>query len=338
MPRDETKSGVAGGGSLVSRLFVSRLFVSRLVIFLFKLKLMRLSFFFFPLARFQNRAALVMIAFVMTNASVLTTLHTAPVLAHDTWLLPQKTAVGVKQQVKLDITSGMAFPRNDHAITADRVERSSVRVGSSNSALINATMQPKFLTLSGAIGGTGIGLCAIVLRPKTLELKPKDVAHYLEEIGASESLRSAWKKPTKTMRWRERYAKHTKSFIAVGTEESNALEAAQNDSSWSQPAGLKLEIVPQKNPCSLRVGDDFSVLVLRDGKPLADVSIGCTPAGVAASAKSKGLKKTDANGIATFKLSKKGWHLFRGTDLRAVNTAEVEFESDFTTLTLFVRP
>jgi uncharacterized GH25 family protein len=292
---------------------------------------------------------------------VVLALQAAPILAHDTWVMPQKRTIANNEHVRLAVTSGMAFPRTQHQITPDRIERSMVRIGTVNSTLINAALAPTLLSISGAIGGAGTGACAVVLRPRSLELKPREVAHYLAEIGASDSLQAAWKKPAKGQRWRERYAKHTKTFIAVcektiekaseNTVETNALKAAQQDSSWLQALGMKLEIIPQKNPHSLRVGDELTVLVLRDGKPLPGFALGCRAANQKASPKQPALKRTDAQGMVSFTLAKQGWHLLHGTDLRpaaaehsATSTASptsadgtaLDFESDFTTLTVFV--
>ena len=66
--------------------------------------------------------------------------------------------------------------------------------------------------------------------------------------------------------WREIYSKHTKAFIRVGRPKA--------DRSWSEPVGMALEIVPEKDPTTLRAGDEFPVRVLRNGAPLADFSLG----------------------------------------------------------------
>jgi len=42
-------------------------------------------------------------------------------------------------------------------------------------------------------------------------------------------------------RWREQYRKHAKAFLRVG-------EALGAPSSWREPVGLELEIVPEGDP------------------------------------------------------------------------------------------
>jgi uncharacterized GH25 family protein len=158
------------------------------------------------------------------------------------------------------------------------------------------------------------------------------ISKYLEEINASDSLKAAWKRAAKTTPWRERYSKHAKTFAILGETTEGAREAARKDTMWSVPVGLKLEIVPEKNPASLKAGDAMPVRVLKDGKPLVGFMLGLSREGQ----KRSTFQRTDAEGRATFTLGKAGQYLFRGTELRFVNEPEINVESDFTTLTLNV--
>lgn len=49
-------------------------------------------------------------------------------------------------------------------------------------------------------------------------------------------------------------------------------------------------------------------------------------------------RKTDSAGRVAFRLNKPGRWLLRGTDLRKSTKSDVDWESDFTTLTLEVKP
>jgi uncharacterized GH25 family protein len=125
-------------------------------------------------------------------------------------------------------------------------------------------------------------------------------------------------------RWRERYAKHTKTFVRVGEP--------QDDRSWAEPVGSELEIVPEKDPTALRVGDELQVRVLKGGAPHRDFALNAVAGGAA-----KGeTKRTDAEGRAVFRLNKAGPWLLRGTDVRRTTEPDADWESDFATLTLSV--
>ena len=96
---------------------------------------------------------------------------------------------------------------------------------------------------------------------------------------------------------------------------------------------MPLEIVPEKDPTTLRAGDEFPVRVLRNGAPLADFSLGIVREGRT----NRAFKKTDVAGRAVFKLPRAGKWLLRGTELRSSNKPAIDWESDFTTLSFEVQ-
>jgi uncharacterized GH25 family protein len=250
------------------------------------------------------------------------------VFAHDTWLLPKAFRVVQERPTVLGLTSGMAFPRPAHAIAQDRIEQATMRLAGETIQL--GKFQKNAKTLNVMVNPSNVGVAAVstALKPRTLELSPKLVREYLAEIGASDSLKNVWKNPKSSMKWRETYAKHTKTFLGVGGE-----KFFQADSSWSVPQGLQLEIVPERHPCLLLRGQDMPVVVLLNGKPLANFPLGLVQAG----AKTGILQTTDANGRTTFKLPKAAQYLVRGTLLLPSSTPNIEWESHFTTLTFEVR-
>ena len=257
-------------------------------------------------------------------AVALTAMLAAPIFSHDTWLLPVRSFVPVGAVVSLDLTSGMAFPLPAYAIKAERIEHASFRLGGKVVEITARRAAAKSLHLTVRLGEPGIAALWVELKPKALELTPPKVAEYLDEIGASEDIRQAWTQ-AQPRRWREVYVKHAKTFIRVGEVE--------NDSSWAEPVGLALEIVPEKDPTRLRAGDEFPVRVLKQGKPFADF-----PLGSIRESSIKGvIQRTDAEGRTVFKLRQAGKWLVRGTELRKSSAPNIEWESDFTTLTIEVR-
>jgi len=93
---------------------------------------------------------------------------------------------------------------------------------------------------------------------------------------------------------RESYTKHAKTFVYVG-------EAAADDS-WSELVGMFLEIVPEKNPTTLRKDDDFSIRVLRNGAAFANFAVGIICQGNP----KPSFQTTDEAGRASFRLSRAG--------------------------------
>jgi uncharacterized GH25 family protein len=164
----------------------------------------------------------------------------------------------------------------------------------------------------------------VELKPRSLELTPKQVQEYLEEIDAPEEVRQQWIGAREPRRWRETYTKHAKTFIRVGT--------SQLDNSWAEPVGMSLEIVPETDPTRLRRGADFSVRVLQNGMPLGNFPVGLLREGRHKSE----IRKTDDQGRVKFRLGMSGRWLLRGTKLRKAEKPEIDWDSDFTTLTVAV--
>jgi uncharacterized GH25 family protein len=162
-------------------------------------------------------------------------------------------------------------------------------------------------------------------RPRTLDLKPDEVEHYLEEIGAVDTVGEQWRRsPDKA--WRETYVKVAKTFVRVGD--------AQKDESWSEPVGASLELVPASDPTALSSGHDLAFVVLWKGKPLAGLAVGA----VAGAGAKPALATTDAQGRVTFRLDRPGPWLFRATLIQPVAGRHGEWESVFTTVTVHVEP
>jgi uncharacterized GH25 family protein len=247
-------------------------------------------------------------------------------LAHDTWLLPSTLRVPVGREVTLSLTSGMIFPVDDFVILPSRVKRADVQLAGATTALGSGRRAARALRYTWTPAKEGVAALAVELAPKTLTLAPGLIKEYLDEIDASPATRSTWAQMPSPKRWRESYTKHASTFIRVGNPGA--------DSSWARPTGMGLEIVPERDPTALAAGDTLAVRVLRGGTPLAGFVVGARHAGATKAT----FFPTDANGRARVVLPTSGQWLLAGTDLRRSTKANLEWESDFTTLTLAVLP
>ena len=245
--------------------------------------------------------------------------------AHDTWLLPDRFEVAPKTLVTLDLTSGMAFPALETGPKRERVEAARCRLAGRTFEISDMVAGPKSLVLKSELPDAGVATLWVKLPPKSIELKPAEVQEYLAEIDAPASLKKEWAEMKEPRRWRELYTKHPKTFVRVGE--------AKGDRSWAEPVGMELEIIPEKDPTGLRVGEELPVRVLKGGAPHKDFALNALPAG-----ETKGeTKRTDADGRVVFRFEKAGQWLLRGTDVRKSVKPDTDWESDFATLTLPVK-
>lgn len=244
--------------------------------------------------------------------------------AHDTWILPLRAGSEPGRKVAFDLTSGMAFPANESGVEADRLARASVRLGEEELDLRPTASGESALRLETTLPAAGIATVCVETKPRSVDLTPAQVREYLEEIGAWESIGREWESRNGG-RWRESYTKHAKTYVGVGSTTSSS------ESSWNRPAGMALELVPESDPTRLNVAGELPVRLLKDGRPLAGIPVGL----VAAGAKSGSLATTDAEGRVRLRLNRPGWWLVRATVLEASSKPDLEWESKFTTLTVF---
>jgi uncharacterized GH25 family protein len=245
-----------------------------------------------------------------------------PCAAHDTWLLPRDPRATEDKPAIVDLTSGTSFPKGESAIKSDRVASGGWRTSSANGHADRFEIGESSLVAQYAPSGQGTAVLFVTLKPKGIDLAADEVAHYFDEIGASESLRRDWEKNGGT--FHETYTKHAKTFVRVG--DGNAADAT-----CLRPVGLAIELLPQSDPTSLAVGDELVIKAVRGGDDELEqfaVGIVCGKTG------DSQLLRTNEAGKVSFKISSAGWWLVRGTELR--RQADGTFESDFSTMTFYV--
>ena len=248
----------------------------------------------------------------------------ATAFAHDTWLLPTPARLPVGATAVFELTSAMGFPKAESPVKADRLAARSVRLAGSAREL-RTEAQPKLLRLSAVLERQGVATAWVETLPRTLDLKPEEVTHYLQEVGAADTVGAEWKKSGGKV-WRETYVKLAKTYVRVG-------EPAE-DRSWAEPVGLALEMVPEQDPTRLKTGETLPLRVLWQGKPISGLSVGSVRGGPGRGS----LQKTDADGRVSVVLDRAGQWLLRATLIRAADGGGGQWNSHFTTLTLEVGP
>jgi len=246
-------------------------------------------------------------------------------VAGDAWLQPRRTSVLPGTIAQIDLAIGTKFSSRDDLVKQDRVGVARARLNGKTFDLAEPSVDKKSLEYRAPLSEPGIATLWLSLAPRSLELRAKQVKSYLEEISAPVSVRQAWESSKGPRPWREVHTRHLKTFVRVGRP--------KDDRSWSQPVGLALEVVPERDPTALRAGDDFPVRVLKNGSPVADFPLGIVHEG----STGRAIKQTDAAGRAVFKLTRSGHWLLRGTELRGSKKASIEWESDSTALSFEVR-
>ena len=254
--------------------------------------------------------------------------------AHDTWLWSIQRTVTPGVTLNVEMTSSDIFPLVDSGIRPERVAKSQCIQSDKKFALNPITPvktdkpEYKVLALTAQPPATGGVTCYSQLYPKILDLALNKVEVYLNDIDASAETRAASAASPKPKRWVESYTKNSKVIVPAqaGTQTPTAYKPT--------PVGLGLEFVPEIDLTTGMVPTDLPILVLRDGKPLAGLSI--------ALSSERGIKpsriRSDKDGRVVFAAPAPGRWMLSATDLNVVNAKKSIWESQFSTLVFEVLP
>ena len=253
-----------------------------------------------------------------------------PAASHDLWLLPGKFVIAPGEKIRVFVNSGDDFPASDSLLGRRRIESLRLHAASGESLLSEFVAAGESLTAEFLGPDPGTAILALSTRPRAVRLHAEEFNQYLEEDGLPRILELRKKLGEMNRPVVERYTKWAKAILQVGDRQ---------DGTWSKALGLKLEIVPQTNPSTLRPGQSLAVVLLFDGHALAGVEVTGGYAGVA----SRRVKTvTDSDGWATLVMGESGrWYLRAIHMIRLPDSGddpEAIWESFWSTLTFEVSP
>jgi uncharacterized GH25 family protein len=248
------------------------------------------------------------------------TLSAIPLAAHDMWIEPTSflpdagSVVGLRLRIGQDFL-GDPLPRDpaliDQFITVDATGRKPVygHDGGDPAGLIRVT-EPGVV-----IAGYQSHPAPIVIPAPTFNQYIKD-----EGLDAIAQLRAGRNQTNSEAR--EIFARCAKSLVRYGTPTNT-----QGD----RTLGFTLELVAQKNPYTLRAGEDFPVDLTYEGRPLSNALV---IAMNRANPMAKLTARTDAKGHVNFRLPQDGTWLIKAVHMiPAPAGTNAEWESFWASLT-----
>lgn len=253
-------------------------------------------------------------------------LAAASASAHETWLLPDSFSPGSGATVEFQMSSGMSFPAPGSAITPDRVASATLVSSVQSADLEMQTMGEGVLVMQGK-AQEGLNCARVQLKPRILEIPAHDdVEHYLEEIGASESVWNHWRADRDGSLWRESYSKLARTYLRAPSE---AIEAGCI--ATSVDSGF--DILPSQDPTQLSRGASLQLKVLLNGQPLAGQAVGVVREG----SPPDELRRSNEKGYLEVPLNGTGRYMIYATHLRPADGENFNWESDFVTLTIEIQ-
>lgn len=221
-----------------------------------------------------------------------------PALAHDFWLQPADFHVATGQATSVSIQVGHGQSRQRWAVKSDRVLMMR-QIGPSG-----VTDQREALRRAGTddlplrFATPGVHVLALQTNHAQSDLPALRFNDYLKEEGLTSAVQLRASQGKTGAPGREIYSRRAKSLVLVGAPDP------ASDALVTRPVGLTLEIVPERNPYSLKPGQALPVRVLYQGQPLAGATVKLT--NLDFDMKPVAVKLTDKAGRAAFDVPLKG--------------------------------
>lgn len=259
---------------------------------------------------------------LLTSASLLA--------AHDMFVKPTRYFAPENAEVRVRLLNG-TFSRSENSIARNRLADASVLTPRGRIKLDTAEWGVKGDTSTFHIHTRAAGtyVIGVSTKPSTIDLSADDFNLYLKDDGIPDVLEARQKGGELAKGAKERYHKHVKSMVQVGSARSEL---------YATPMGYPAEIMPLVNPYTLQAGATLRVRTLVDGKPAANQYVlygGELPSGKGGIEQKS--TRSDAQGVANIPLSVAGVYYVKFINMVKVARDTVDYESKWATLTFEVR-
>lgn len=247
--------------------------------------------------------------------------------AHDLFLKLDSYFLSPNSKAIVWVLNG-TFQRSDGAVARERLADVSLyapdRPGTES---IVWRTEEKTTIMEIPTASAGTYFVGISTKPREIDLKAADFNDYLQHDGIPDILAKRKKDGELSKNVRERYSKHVRAVFQVGDTLSD---------DYKRPLNYPVEIIPQQNPYSLKLGQTMAVLCLLNGRPLVNQF-------VIAGWEAKDGKlysvntRTNAKGIARFKLTGAGKWFVKMIHMEPSPEQGLNYESKWATLTFEIR-
>lgn len=256
-------------------------------------------------------------------AALVVFLHTmtSTVFGHDFWIEPSSYFPKSGETIDVALRVGEHFAGEPVARKPEKI-REFVVANAAGSAPISGEdgADP-----AGKLSLTAQGTHILGYRGNRsfLELDAAKFEAYLLEEGLQEIIARRRDLGEDEKPGREHYSRCAKSVIAVG---------GRGGQGFDRQIGFTAELVPLGDPTTLKPGDDITVRLLFEGKPLPGAKVAMLSL---AEPKSPSSGITDADGKVSFKVRHGGPHMVKNVHM--VRTGgDADWESYWSTLTFHV--
>jgi len=250
---------------------------------------------------------------VLTRSVCATVLLASGALGHDFWIEPSTYRAEAGATVALHLRVGMQF-EGEEVARDPKLTRRFFAIGPDGG---HAVSGEDGASPAGTLTLLAPGIYVIGYRSnrKFIEIEPKLFHEYLEEEGLADIIERRRKLGEADKPGREWYSRCAKLLVAVDS----------GGEGFDRRLGFELELVPEKNPYTLKPGDALPVRLLFRGEPLAGALIEAETKG---RPEAKQQVRTDSDGRAVLRFPVAGpWLLAVVHMERTAEGSEADWES-----------
>jgi len=259
----------------------------------------------------------------MLVAVILFALLAAPLLAHDFWIEPSDYNAKPGKLIGFRIFVGHLPSPDEFARKDSHIAKFSVwgpdgetpipgRQGAVPAGLARPTKP-------------GIYVAGYLSTGTHIEMPAEKFNSYLKEEGLDAATRMRASRRENNQPGMEIYSRCAKSIFRVGDGGMTG---------WDRELSLPLEIIPDTNPYDLHTGDTLPFHVLFNGKPAANILVGCMDQ---EGDEVQMYARTDAGGRAAFTIPRGGrWVLHCVNMVPAEKGADADWRSYWASLSFFI--
>jgi uncharacterized GH25 family protein len=178
--------------------------------------------------------------------------------AHEFWLQPQKFFFQVGEKLLVSFKVGENFMGEPWDLKTHRVEKLELHQLSKSKNLVDSVKVGEDENLTVTLKEEGTHLLLMQSNNAFVELEGEKFNQYLKEDGLDEILYQREQSKTLSKPAKEFYSRYTKLLIQVGEKK---------DDTYKKIVGFPIEIIPEKNPYALKLGEVIRFKILFQGKP-----------------------------------------------------------------------
>jgi len=232
--------------------------------------------------------------------------------AHDFWIQPSHWLPATKELVSFDLRVGHPgesepFGRHPQRIRRFTASRAGAAPDAPGAEVAVVGRDGRAPAGFARFADEGLHRVAYESHPVWIELAPEKFASYLAEEGLEKVAAARTELGEDDLPGLELYARCAVAVVPVG-----AAAAAASD--YGAPLGLALELVPERNPAALAVGETLGLQLLAAGEPLAGALVVLDPLDGQSTPSQQA--RTDEAGRVGFVIAVAGGHLATAVDMQ----------------------